>query len=61
MPEKEQILGHITDLVANFLYYDRKEDEEMPDGFIESALENNLITIEDMVQKFETELRKALK
>lgn len=53
---KENILGLIRDLVSDLLYYDRKEYEEYPVGFIEGAIENNYITIEDMIQEFKTQL-----
>ena len=52
MTKKEHILNNMEDLISNFLYYDRKEDEELPRGFIEDAIFNGEITIEDIVEKF---------
>jgi hypothetical protein len=54
------ILMKIDDLVGNFLYYDRKEDEELPRGAIEEAVGEDSITIEAMVAKFEESLRSGL-
>jgi hypothetical protein len=57
---KERIEGHITDLVSNFLYYDRKEDEDLPRGAIDQAVKDGSITVEQIVAKFESELRAGL-
>lgn len=57
---KKHILGVITDLVSNFLYYDRKEDMDLPKGAIDKAVENGEITIDEMVQAFREELEKGL-
>ncbi len=54
------ITGTVEDLVANFLYYDRKGDEELKVGDIEEAIENNVITIDEIVQHFRSELEKHL-
>ena len=43
----------IEDLVSNFMYYDRKEDEELPRGSIEKALENKELTVQNIVDRFE--------
>ena len=54
------IEGTITDLVADFLYYDRKEDKDLPLGRIEMAIEEKQITTDEIVEMFAIELRKAL-
>jgi hypothetical protein len=59
--KRELILNSITDLVSNFLYYDRKEDEELKIGDIENCIKNNELTIEEMVKKFKFELEKNIK
>jgi hypothetical protein len=56
---KTLVLGTISDLVADFLYYDRKDDEELPCGVIEGAIADGIITIEEMVSAFEKELRNS--
>lgn len=58
----DNILGYtITDLVSNLLYYDRKEDEELPRGAIEEMISSKVVTVSDIVDKFRVELMKGLK
>ncbi len=52
MEIKERILGTVDDLVSSFLYYDRKEDEELRLGDIDVAIGNGDITIDEIVNKF---------
>lgn len=37
---REKIEGLVSDTVADFLYYDRNEDEDLPRGSIEQAIKN---------------------
>lgn len=60
MERKELILTTVDDLVADFLYYDRKEDEELPRNSIEEAIANKEITVREIIQRFEQELRKIV-
>jgi hypothetical protein len=53
---KKSILSSIDDLVANFMYYDRKEDEDLPLNAIENAVKTGKITIEDMTERFKIRL-----
>lgn len=57
---KENILNTVTDLVGNFMYYDRKEDEDLPDGAIETAIRNGVITIDEIVDKFKSDILESL-
>ena len=57
---KELTLGTIRDLVSNLLYYDRKEDEELPRGAIEGAVERGDLTVDEMVAAFRLSLEKGL-
>lgn len=57
---KKRILNTISDLVLNFTYYDRKEDEELTMEALAEAVEDGTITIEEMVATFEKELRDGL-
>lgn len=52
MSNKKTIEGTITDLVTDFLHYDRKEDEDLPMGAIEEAVRSGEITIDEMVEVF---------
>jgi hypothetical protein len=60
MNKKELILNAIDDLASNFLYYDRKEDEDLENGDIETAVETNVITIDEMVNHFKTHLENTI-
>ena len=53
---KEDVLDTIYDAVADFLYYDRKEDEILPRGAIEKMIKKGKITTDEIVDAF----RKAL-
>jgi len=55
---KDVILGVVGDLVANFMYYDRKEDECLPRGAIEKAIEVGAITEDEIIEKFASEIRR---
>ena len=54
------ILDTTTDLVGSLLYYDRKEDDDLPTGSIEHALEQGEITREEIVEAFQRELLERL-
>jgi hypothetical protein len=49
---KETILATIGDLCADFLYYDRKEDEDLSADDLQEAIEDGIITIDEMVEEF---------
>ena len=56
---KEIIDNCITDLVSSFLYYDRKEDEDLPRGVIEKMIEDGEISIDYIVNKFKKDLENV--
>ena len=58
---KRNILNTVNDLVSTFLYYDRKEDEDLRLGQIEEAIENGEITENEIIEKFTTVLHEGLK
>lgn len=49
---RERIESTIDDLLSNFLYYDRKEDEELPRGEIEAAVRAGEITAQEIADRF---------
>lgn len=49
---REIILMTVDDLVADFLYYDRKEDEDLQRGAIEEAIAAGEVTAEEIVAAF---------
>ena len=55
------IFGEINAVVANFLYYDRKHDEELTYQMLSDALENGDVTVEEIVEAFRQEMLDALK
>jgi hypothetical protein len=57
---KENIINTVKDLCANFLYYDRKEDEELSADDLTQAVEDGTVTIEEIVAEFENQLRNTL-
>lgn len=56
---KDEILNTVSDLVAKFMYYDRKEDENLRVGSIQKAIKEGRITVFEIVNKFRTELLDA--
>lgn len=58
---RKHIETTLDDLVSNFLYYDRKEDEELPRGEIEAAVAAGEITVDEMVERFAKGLNKRLR
>lgn len=57
---RDKILGYMEDMISDFLYYDRKEDEDMPRDYIEDAIKRGDLTIEEIVAEFDKQLRKGL-
>lgn len=53
------ILDVISDLVSKFLYYDRKEDEELPRGAIEEAVKNGEITVDEICEEFKKHIHSS--
>jgi hypothetical protein len=55
-PRRKIIEATVEDLAANFLCYDREEDEELPRGAIEEAIWAGEITRREIVELFASEL-----
>ena len=58
---KEEILNTIDALCSDFLYYDRKEDEELSVEQLNEAVNSGEITIDEMVDKFKKCLENTFK
>ena len=56
---KQTILDTINDLCSSFLYYDRKEDEELSVEQLNLAVKNGDITIDEMVDEFRKHLENT--
>lgn len=48
---RERILNSFSDSLTDWLYYDRKEDDELPPQSIEKAVKEGLVTVEELVEK----------
>jgi hypothetical protein len=58
---KDLILRTLSDTVARFAYYDRKEDEDLPRGAIERVVADGVITVDELVDAFRGEVTSWLK
>ena len=56
---KQLILDKISDLCSDFLYYDRKEDEDLSIKQLKSAVESGEITVDEMVDEFRRNLENT--
>ncbi len=52
----KELQNTIDTLVSKLLYYDRKEDEDLPPGEIELMLERGDVTVNEIVERFRSEL-----
>ena len=57
---RQTILSTVTDLVSDFLYYDRKDDEELPRGSIREAVDAGEITEAEIVAHFAKTLSEKI-
>lgn len=55
---KSNIINTASDCASSLLYYDRKEDENLPVGAIELAIKDGVITVKEILDIFEKELSK---
>ncbi len=60
MARRKLIENTIKDMVSGFLYYDRKEDEQLPCGAIEAAIAAGEVTEREIVDAFAAALRDGL-
>lgn len=54
---RQHIIDRADDLMGSFLYYDRKEDEDLERGEIELAIKAEEITVSEILSIFEKALR----
>jgi hypothetical protein len=60
LPDKEIVFEVITELVTAFLRNDRKKDEDLPKGALQEMIEKEVITVEEIVDRFREELEEQL-
>ena len=58
--KREYILRMVEEMVSDLLYYDRKNDENCPVGYIESAFIDEELTIDEFVDCFKEELERCV-
>jgi len=46
MSKRQVIIDTTKDLISDFLYYDRKEDETLTRGEIETAIASGVVTVD---------------
>lgn len=56
----DMIRDTITDLVSDFVRYDRADDRDLPPGAIQEAVAAGEITVAEMVGLFADDLRAEL-
>lgn len=59
--KKQKIKNVISDIVSKFVYYDRKEDEDLSMNDLDEAVKNGVITVDEMVAEFRTHLEEVYK
>ena len=57
---RELILGVAKDMGLDFIYYDRKNDEELKENAIENAISSGDVTVEEIAEAFTYYLRESL-
>lgn len=57
---RSDIITAVENLVADFVYYDRKEDEDLPRGSIQGAIDAGEISVDEIVARFAASLREGL-
>lgn len=57
---RQCLLDATSDQALDLVFYDRKEDPDLPLGMIEALLENGEITVEEIVAQFKRSLRENL-
>ena len=60
MSRRDIILAATADLAGELLYYGRKEDEDLPSGAIEEAIESGEITAYEIKAQFCSSLDDGL-
>jgi hypothetical protein len=58
---RQDILNTVEDLLSGLLYYDRKEDEDLPRGAIEDAIIAQEVSVSELKEVFGSALLAAVK
>ena len=57
---RDLILNKVKDLCSDFLYYDRKEDEDLSPEQLRAVVASGEVSVDDMVQQFRECLEASL-
>ena len=57
---REKVLNTVDDLVSKFLYYDRKEDEDISPDLIKEMFNKQEVIVDEVVEKFRSCLCRGL-
>lgn len=57
---RQRIEDAASDLASSFLFYDRKEDDLLPKGAIEEAINAGEISVEEILEIIENNIRQSL-
>lgn len=60
LAKRKIIRDRLSDLMEKFLYYDRKDDDELRPGVIEGMIGAGLLTVEELSDWTAEALRKGL-
>lgn len=60
LASRNYVLTLMADSVSNLLYYDRKDDDELPLGRVELLVERGVLNAEEIAEAFRSALLKAL-
>ena len=58
--KKAYALEIISDIVADYLYYNRKEDEDLNRDDMEQLITSGQLTADEIIERFDKYLREAL-
>lgn len=58
--DRETVFAVIDDMIADLLIHDRRNDEDLPEGEVERLIQNNDLSIDDMVERFRESLEEHL-
>lgn len=58
MTRRDVILATAKDAARSFAYYGRKDDEDLPPGAIEEALDREEVTLDEIVDAFRHDLEE---
>lgn len=57
---RKLILDTVSDLGGDFMYYNRKHDEQLPLGMIQKGVRIGAVSINEIVDRFRAEVAKGI-